>query len=226
MKKLLVILFAAAALAFSASAQSTDTNTPVYSPVPVTIEAPTNLQTALSAAVASPEVKSNVISFVQGVEAAKSLTVAVYPTYATGLTGSAKWGAGIAAMYPLNGIGALSNNVVAQHTFTGLRFDLMGGNYYASTVALGAKADFQLWGHNFETFVESGANIPLSGAGNNNLAVGAMVGTGIQTTVLSFGTADANGIKPGSLTVFAVAEKWTLYSGYVLHPGVALTWSF
>lgn len=184
----------------------------------------TNLPTSLS-----PEAKTAAISFAQNVQAAKSLTVALYPTIAPGIVVDGKksqLGAGIAAMYPMDGFNALSNNIVAQHTFAGLRFDLIGGKYFASTVALGAKADFQLWGHNYTVFGESGANIPLSGAGDNNLALGAMVGTGLETRVWSFGKADANGIKPGSLCVFGVVEKWTLYSGYVFHPGVSVTWNF
>jgi hypothetical protein len=178
---------------------------------------------------ATPEVKAAAISFYQGVSASHSLTVAVYPTYAPSIVVDGKksqFGAGIAAIYPLDGINALSNNVVAKHTFAGLRFDLIGGKYFASTVALGAKADFQLWSHNFTVFGESGANIPLSGAGNNNVALGAMVGTGIETRLFSFGKPDANGVKPFSIDIFVLAEKWTLYSGEVFHGGPVLNWSF
>lgn len=184
----------------------------------------TNLPTTLT-----PEAKAAVLSFAQNVEAEKTITVAVYPTLAPSIVVDGKknvWGAGIAAICPLDAISALSNNVVAQHAFAGLRFDLLGGKYFASTVALGAKADFQLWSHNFTAFGESGANIPLAGAGDNNIAVGAMVGSGIETRLFSFGKANASGIRPGSLSVFGVVEKWTLYPGYVLHPGASLTWSF
>lgn len=173
----------------------------------------------------SPELKADVISFIQNVEASRSITLAVYPTYAPGITAN-KWGYGAALLCPASAITALSSNGIAQHAFGGLRIDSIGGGFYASTVAVGAKGDFQLWGHNFTIFGESGVNIPMSGAGANNFVPGAMVGTGINTHILSFGTANAASVKPGSFDVFVCAEKWTQFSGYVLHTGPTLTWSF
>lgn len=173
----------------------------------------------------SPELKTAVISFAQNVEATRSVTLAVYPTYAPGITDN-KWGYGAALVCPTSAITALESNTIAQHAFGGLRFDSIGGGFFASTVAVGAKGDFQLWGHNFTIFAESGVNIPMSGAGDKNLSPGAMVGTGLNTHLLSFGKADATGAKPFSLDAFACAEKWTQFGGYVLHAGPTLTWHF
>ncbi len=173
----------------------------------------------------SPELKAAAVSFVQNVEATRTVTLAVYPTYAPGIT-AAKWGYGAALICPASAITALESNTIAQHAFGGLRFDNIGGGFYASTVAVGMKGDFQLWGHNFTIFGESGVNIPLNGAGAQNFAPGAMVGTGINTHILSFGKADANGLKSFSVDAFVCAEKWTAFSGYVLHPGISGTWHF
>lgn len=173
----------------------------------------------------SPQLKTAAISFVQNVEASRTVTLAIYPTYAPGIT-TAKWGYGAALLCPASAITALESNTIAQHTFGGLRFDSIGGGFYASTVAVGAKGDFQLWGHNFTVFAESGVNIPMSGAGAENFAPGAMVGTGLNTHIYSFGKTDANGIKPFSFDAFVCAEKWTQFSGYVLHAGPTLTWHF
>jgi hypothetical protein len=199
MKKLLSIIGVAALLATSSQAQTI--------PMP------------------SPELKAAAISFAQNVEATRTVTLALYPTYAPGIS-TAKWGYGAALICPASAITALESNGIAQHTFGGLRVDRIGGGFYASTVAVGMKGDFQLWGHNFTIFGESGVNIPMSGAGGNNLNLGAMVGSGINTHIYSFGKADDSGSQPFSLDAFVCAEKWTQFSGYVLHAGPTLTWKF
>lgn len=173
----------------------------------------------------SPELKAAAISFVQNVESSRSVTLAVYPTYAPGIT-AAKWGYGAALVCPAAAITALESNTIAQHAFGGLRIDSIGGGFYASTVAVGAKGDFQLRGHNFTVFAESGVNIPMSGAGAKDFSPGAMVGSGLNTHIYSFGKTDATGRKAFSFDAFVCAEKWTQFSGYVLHAGPTLTWHF
>lgn len=169
----------------------------------------------------SPELKAAFLSFYQDVSAAKTVTLALYPTYSPSITTASKWGYGAALICPVSAISALESNSIAQHTFGGLRFDSLGSQFFASTVAVGAKGDFQIYGHNFTLFAESGANIPLSGAGNNNKALGAMVGSGVDTRLFTFGKN-----KQGSLDFFVCAEKWTLFPGYVLHGGPTITFGF
>lgn len=156
--------------------------------------------------------ESSWIGFVQGVVTNKTLTVTAYPSYAPDLTinGEKKsWGFGVAALYPLG-----------DYAFTGARLDYLGDQYWSPSVTVGCKADVQLFGHNFTPFALGGAIIPLGGAGSDNHSVGAIVGGGIYTTVWQ--SAD----KKTSVQAYYAAEHWTIFSGVVHHPGVALTFKF
>ena len=67
---------------------------------------------------------SRALTFKQYVEETRTLTVAVYPSYAPTLKiGDTKkpWGFGAAAFYPLS-----------DHTFTGFRADYLGGDFFAA----------------------------------------------------------------------------------------------
>ncbi len=174
-------------------------------------------------------IKAAFISFLQDVETNRAISLTVYPTYAPGIVVNGKsdsFGLGIAALVPASALPALSGNVLAQHAFAGLRFDYLAGQAFASTVAVGLKGDFQIYGHDFELFAESGANIPLSGFGQNNENVGAMVGGGGYTSLLSFGKAQADGTKAGSLGLFVAMEKWTQFKGEIFHGGPVVNWKF
>ncbi len=175
------------------------------------------------------QIKASLISFLQDVGSNRTVTLAVYPTYAPGIVVNGKsdsFGVGIAALVPATVIPAFSDNVVAKHAFAGLRFDYLAGQAFASTVGVGLKGDFQIYGHNFEGFAESGVNIPVTGFGQNNANLGAMVGAGCYTSLLSFGKAQADGTKAGSLGLFVAMEKWTQFQGEIYHGGPVLNWKF
>lgn len=175
----------------------------------------------------STNVRSEVLTFLQDVSAQKSISVAVYPSYAPDIKVDGKrenWGAGIALLVPATVIPALEDSSLASHAFGGLRFDMLGKQFFASTVAVGLKGDFQIYKHNFTIFGESGVNIPL--AGSSETSVGGMVGTGISTTLFTFGPKDADENRPGIFGLFAAVEKWTQFSGYVGHFGLNGTYRF
>jgi hypothetical protein len=175
------------------------------------------------------KIKAAFLSFLQNVETNRTVTLAVYPTYAPGIVVNGKsdsFGVGIAALCPVSAISSFSNNTLAQHAFGGLRLDYLAGQAFASTVALGMKGDFQIYSHNVEVFAESGVNIPFSGFGQNNVNVGAMVGSGAYTSLFSFGKVQPDGTKAGSVGLFVAIEKWTQFNGEIYHGGPVLNWSF
>ncbi len=177
----------------------------------------------------SPELKTQIIGFAQQAYTNRDIAVAVYPSYAPNIVIDGKkdtLGLGIAVLCPASSISSLSDNTFAQHAFGGLRFDLLGGQFFASTVVFGVKGDFQIYKHDITIFGESGANIPITGAGNNNINLGAMVGTGLETEVLKFGKANVDGTKNGSLIVFGSVEEWTQFDSQVYHLGAAVNWTF
>lgn len=115
------------------------------------------------------------IGFYQGVETNRALSVSLYPSYAPGLkiNGKSKpFGFGAAVLYPLS-----------QHTFTGFRADYLAGDFFAAQAAVGAKADFQLWGHTFTGFAVTSVLLPIQGAGDSNFTPGNATGAGITTEV-------------------------------------------
>jgi hypothetical protein len=177
----------------------------------------------------SPELKDAIISFKQDVEVNRTLTVALYPTYAPEIVVDGKkhqWGAGVALLCPATAIPALEDNAVADHAFGGIRLDMLGGQFFASTVAVGFKAHVQFFGHDFVPFVESGVNIPITGAGDKNAELGAMYGSGVTTSLFAFGKANEVGDKPGSINGFIAVEKWTQFKGYEAHVGASVTWKW
>lgn len=156
--------------------------------------------------------ESSWLSFAQGVSSNKSLTLTAYPSYAPDLkiAGENKsWGFGVAALYPLG-----------DYAFTGARLDYLGDQFWSPSVTVGCKADVQLFGRNFTPFVIGGAIIPLGGAGDDNHAVGAIVGSGVTTSLW----AAANG--KSSVNLYFAVEKWSIFQGVIYHPGVAATFKF
>ncbi len=167
------------------------------------------------------QIKQDVIAFAQNVASNRSLTLAVYPSYAPDIVVNGRkdtFGMGVAALVPTTVVPALHGNAVAQHAFVGLRFDYLAHQAYASTVGVGLRGDMQLWGHNFEGFTQASANVPFSGFGIHNGELGAAVGGGIYTDIYTF--------SHGSLGLQISAEKWTQFSGFVLHGGPVLSISF
>lgn len=167
------------------------------------------------------ELKTAVISFAQTVSTNRSITAALYPSYAPSIVVNGKkdnFGFGAAVLTPVALVPGLSDNTIAQHSFVGLRFDYLAHQAFASTVGVGMKGDFQLWGHNFTAFAQTGANIPFSGFGQKNGEIGAMAGGGLYTEVYKF--------THGSLGIQVSAEKWTQFQGEVFHGGPVFTLSF
>lgn len=166
----------------------------------------------LAAAVKADGQQTSWITFAQNVSSNKSLTLTTYPSYAPQLTikGTTKsWGFGVAALYPLS-----------DYAFTGARLDYLGDQFWSPSVTVGCKADVQLFGHNFTPFALGGAILPLGGAGEDNHNLGAVIGTGIYTTVWQ--SAD----KKTSVQAYYAIEKWTIFTGVIHHPGVAVTFKF
>jgi hypothetical protein len=180
-------------------------------------------QTPAPAPADNTAIKTAFLSFAQNVESNRSLTVALYPMYAPDIVVNGKpdtFGFGLAALVPATVIPSLSQSPVAQHAFGGIRFDYLAHQAFASTVSLGLRGDFQIKGHDFETFVHSGANIPFSGFGLHNGDIGAMIGGGAYTSLLTWGGGN------GSLGLQITGEKWTQFPGPVLLGGPVLNWHF
>lgn len=163
--------------------------------------------------------QSRALTFKQYVEDTKTLTVAVYPSYAPSLKigGVDKpWGFGVAALYPLS-----------DHTFTGFRADYLGGDFFAAQANVGAKADFQIFGHNFTTYGVTGALLPIQGAGGDNFSPGYIVGGGVRTTIYQKQMKNGN----FALGIGYEGERWqvpnTVLNGiFVHHVAVDATWRF
>jgi hypothetical protein len=159
----------------------------------------------------------------RGASDAGQITVAVYPGYAPGLlvdTGEfelkkKEWGMGMALLYP-----------VGDFVLVGGRLDYMADEFWMPSVTLGLKADIKLFNKLIVTpFTIGGAIMPLSGAGEANHDVGAIVGGGIYSTVWNWH--DSKGVSKGGLQVFYAAEYWSLWDGVIIHrPGVAFTVRF
>jgi hypothetical protein len=155
-----------------------------------------------------------IIGFAQGTSDSKQLTVAAYPGYAPNLTLSdgtkAPWGAGIALLYP----------VLSQYAFVGARVDWLANQFWAPSLNVTLKADVQLFNHTFTPFVLGGTIVPLGGAGDANREFGAIVGTGIYTTIW-------RPTEATSLQVFYAFEHWYNPLNCDVHrPGVAFTVKF
>lgn len=167
------------------------------------------------------QIKSAVIAFAQTVSTNREITATIYPSYAPSIVVNGKkdnFGFGAAVLTPVSLVPALSDSTLAQHSFVGLRFDYLAHQAFASTVGVGMKGDFQLWGHNVEAFAQTGVNIPFSGFGIHNGDIGAMAGGGFYTEVYHF--------THGSLGIQVSAEKWTQFQGYVMHAGPVFSLSF
>lgn len=158
---------------------------------------------------------TNLVSLNEGVNEAKQLTIAVYPGYAPDLTisGVSKpWGVGLAALYP-----------IGSYSFIGARIDYLGDSFWAPSATVGLQASVTLFGRLHVTpFTIGGVIVPIAGAGSQNGEVGAIVGAGFHANVWS-GTIFG---KEAGLNIFYAAEHWTIYSGVIHRPGVALTIHF
>lgn len=166
---------------------------------------------------------ANPIGFAQHTSDAKSLTLAVYPSYAPGIVTDGKkdqFGFGAALLYPVMA------DTLGGHGFVGGRIDFLGSQFWAPSATLGAQADVQLFGHNIRVHALGGTIFPLSGAGDKNGAVGGILGTGFSTTLAAFKKDETHPDGRYKLSVFGATEKWTIFPGLIYHGGVALTASF
>jgi len=155
----------------------------------------------------------NIISFTQGVEAEKSLTLAVYPSYAPGLkldTGQkAEWGFGAAAMYP----------IATSHMLVGGRVDYLADIFWAPSVTVTPNLDFQFLGKNATLFGIGGATIPLQGTTEDG-QVGAVIGAGIYATIWQ----PSENV---SVQVIGAYERWTpVLDQNIYHIAIAATIKF
>ncbi len=167
------------------------------------------------------QLKAAVISFAQTVSTNRTITATLYPSYAPQIVIDGKkdnFGFGAAVLTPISLVPALADSTLAQHSYVGLRFDYLAHQAFASTVGVGMKGDFQLWGHNVTAFAQTGANIPFAGFGVKNGEIGAMAGGGLYTEIYHF--------THGSLGIQVSAEKWTQFQGEVFHGGPVFTLSF
>lgn len=158
------------------------------------------------------------VSLAQDISDAKQLTGVIYPGYAPNLkvNGVSKpWGLGVAILYPLG-----------DYAFTGARLDFLGNNWFAPSVNVGLQAHLKVFGFDVTPFTMGGAIMPLTGAGDKNTTVGAILGAGVTATVWQ--SKDSNGKPDGkaALNIFGAVERWTLYDGQIYRPGVALTVHF
>lgn len=215
---LIVGCCAVLALAFAADVHGqalTDTN--------ALLEADTN---APAAAVDNSQAKAAVVSFYQQTATNRNLTFTLYPEYAPDIVVNGKkdtFGAGLSLLTTASQISAWADAAIAQHTFVMLRFDYLAHQAFATTGTVGFNGNVQVLGHNFDVYVEGGANIPFSGFGVKNGALGAIEGQGIHTDLLSWGTATTLGAKPWHLGVQFTAEKWTQFPGMVFLGGPTIT---
>lgn len=192
MKKLLLLVGVAALLATTTQAQ--DTNPP------------------------SGSTKDRIITFVQDTSTARSLVLAVYPSYAPELAVNGekdRWGFGAAALYPIPGD-------LGQYSYVGLRIDWLGSSWWAPSATVGLKADVQLFGVTMTPMVYTGGVVPISGAGDQNGDWGYIVGGGMKARVWK-GTVFG---KEASLDLAAAAEKWSQFDGNVYHiaPVFRISW--
>lgn len=168
------------------------------------------------------ELKAGAVTFIQNVSSNRSLTIAAYPMYAPDIVVNGKkdtFGMGIAFLAPADAIPALQGTVIGNHAFAGLRFDYLAHQAFASTVGVGLKGNLQLLGHNFEGFIHAGANIPISGFGNNNANLGGMAGGGVYTDLYHFSPNAVLGLQ-------ASTERWTQFNSQVYLGGPVFNWSF
>ena len=172
------------------------------------------LAATLSAQELTNKIETRIIGFAQDTSAAKSVVVAIYPSYAPELQVGGKkqqLGFGLAALYP-----------VSQYVYTGIRVDYLGGNFWAPSINVGLKADVQLFGVNITPMLYTGGVVPLSGAGDQNKDWGYITGGGAMVSVWK-GTLFK---KEASLTLAATAEKWSQFDGNVYHlaPVLRIKW--
>lgn len=163
----------------------------------------------------SEDNKQSFIGFAQGVNTEQNITAALYPSYAPDLINkdgkSDQWGAGIALTYHPKG-------AVGQYTFTGVRLDYLGSQFWAPSVNGGLKADVQIFGVNFTPIAYTGLVVPLGGAGSENGSLGVIAGGGVKTKLWTgkvFG-------KDADLSVGVAAEKWSNFDGMIYHLGPLL----
>ena len=164
------------------------------------------------AAVTNGNAKTQLIALGQGVNDAKAFSVAIYPGFAPDIKSSgvsSKWGAGIAALYPIN-----------PYSFAGLRLDYMGDQFWMPSCTVGLKADLTILGKfNVTPFTIGGAIFPLSGSSQDG-SVGAIVGAGFTSCLWK----SDDGKR--AFNVFYAVEKWTLFQGVIHRPGVAFSMKF
>ena len=163
----------------------------------------------------SGSTKNRLLGFAQDASEAKTLVVAVYPSFAPKLVDAdghkTQWGFGAAALYP-----------IGQYAYTGFRVDYLAGEFWAPSINVGLKADVQIFGMNFTPMAYTGGVVPLAGAGEKNGDWGYIIGGGVKARVWSgkvFG-------KTASLDIAATAEKWSQFDGEVYHiaPAFKIQW--
>ena len=170
------------------------------------------LATSVVRAETTNSVRSELISLAQGVNAARGISIAVYPGFAPDIKSagvSSSWGAGVAALYPIN-----------DYSFAGVRLDYLGDQFWMPSCTVGLKADLTLLGkYTITPFTVGGAIFPVSGSTQDG-GVGAIVGGGFTSCLWK----STDGRR--AFNVFYAVEKWTLFSGVIHRPGVAFSMKF
>lgn len=146
-------------------------------------------------------------------ESSTNWIFALAPSYAPGLKNShgerQELGFTGALLYP-----------ISKYAFAGMRADYLAGDFFLPSVGVEMKADLILFGKLRVTpFAVSGVSYPVSGAGQENNALGAIYGAGLKTDLYRW--------KNGHLGAFYEAEKWTQFSGVTIHHfGALVSWTF
>jgi len=161
---------------------------------------------------------SNMVRFASAASDAKSVTLALSPSYAPDLTVAGKkapWGVGAAAVYPVLTLGPVQ-------TLTGIRLDWLANQFFAPSVSATVQAPLILFNKVEVTpFGIGGAIFPLGQAGATD-AVGAIYGGGLGIKVFSW---ERGGVK-GAVSVGGGVERWTPYPGNIYRVGGAVTLKF
>jgi hypothetical protein len=147
-----------------------------------------------------------------GLFAARQASFAVYPSYDPYIKvgGVSKpFGFGAAFLYP-----------VSDYAFAGVRVDFLGNTFWAPSAVVGAKYTLHNLPLTPTVFTVAGLILPLGGAGDQNKVANAVTGIG-ATAVLYHDSNDTF-----SVNAFVEGEKWTNFSGVIVHPGIAAAIKF
>jgi len=197
MKLLIVSLF----IATSVFAQ-TVSNSPT--PMPSPFGASPDVKSV--AEVAPPTTVQELEQLGQVIFAAKSASLAIYPSYDPYITvGGVKkpFGWGAALLYP-----------VSDYAFAGVRIDFLGNTFWAPSAVVGAKYTLANFPMTPTVFTVGGLLVPVGGAGTENNTAEAVTGVGATLVLWT-------DHQHFSINVFAEGEKITNFPGINTHLGLA-----